>query len=87
MKDRLLLGQLPVMQFLMGSGGGGTPSAPAPPPPPPPPAPPPTITDETVQEEKKRTAERKKFARGREKTLLAQTGTQGTKKKKTLLGA
>lgn len=66
------------------SGGGGvdTPKAAAPPPPPPPP---PTKADEDVQNEKAKTMERKKFARGREKTLLEQTGSQG-KKKKNFLG-
>lgn len=73
-------------QFFMGGGPSGGGDVPAPPPPPPPPAPPPTKTDEDVQQEKRGSLERKKFAKGREKTLLAQTGAQGSKKKKTLLG-
>lgn len=68
--------------------GGGMPSggAPSAPKPPPPPAPPPTKSDEDVQQEKKEALERKKFAKGRDDTLLKQTGRQGQTQKKTLLG-
>jgi len=67
-------------------GAPKVPDAPAPPPPPPPPSAPPTRTDDDVEEAKKGAIERKKFARGREKTLLEQVGSQGASGKKSLLG-
>jgi len=72
-------------KYFMG-GAPSVPDTPAPPPPPPPPAPPPTKTDDDVEEAKKGAIERKKFARGREKTLLEQVGSEGGKRKKSLLG-
>ena len=73
------------IDFYMG-GAPKVPDAPAAPPPPPPPSPPPTKTDDDVEESKKAAIERKKFARGREKTLLEQVGSEGSAKKKSLLG-
>jgi hypothetical protein len=59
-------------QFFMGGGGS-------------PPKPPPTKEDESVQEAKKDVLMKKKYQKGREKSILAQTGEQG-KVKKTVLG-
>ena len=68
--------------------GGKPPSGSAPqaPPPPPPPAPPPTKDDDDVQQKKKEALERKKFAKGRDETLLKQKGNSGSTSKKVLLG-
>jgi len=76
------------MQIGFSFHGGGMPSggAPVAPKPPPPPAPPPTKEQDDVQEKKKEALERKKFAKGRDDTLLKQTGSQGTTQKKVLLG-
>lgn len=54
---------------------------------PPPPPPPPTKKDADVQEEKRAAVEKKKYQKGRESTLLKQTGYSNGTKKKTLLGA
>jgi len=70
-------------QFFMG-GGPSIPDTPAPPSPPPPPAPAPEKKDEDVDQQRKEALEKKKFQRGREKTMLEQT--TGTNQKKTLLG-
>ena len=72
-------------KFWMG-GGGGPPDAPAPPPPPPPPPAPPSKVDQDVQEEKKDALQKKKYRKGREKSILSQKGEQGSVGKKTLLG-
>jgi len=72
-------------QFFMG-GGPSIPDTPAPPSPPPPPAPPPKEADADVAQQDRETAEKKKFQRGREKTMLEQTQVAGTKKKASLLG-
>ena len=69
----------------MGMGGGSKPKAPPPPPPPPPTAPPPSRVDEDVQQETKDALQKKKFRKGRDKTILG-GGTQGNVGKKTLLG-
>lgn len=86
MKSRILISNQITSVKFMGGSGGGSPDTPSAPPPPPPPSPPPTKTDQDVQQEKRGSLERKKFAKGRSKTLLEQTGSQGSKKKKTLLG-
>ncbi len=62
------------------------PAVPEAPPPPPKPDPAP-MKQETQQASKQDVLSRKKYEQGREKTLLAQKGTQGTTRKKTLLGA
>lgn len=66
------------------------PEAPAPPKPPPAPkpekvAPAPTKVSSS-DNAKQEVLTRKKFESGRDKTLLAQGGSQGKRKKKTLLG-
>ena len=67
-------------------GGGGVPDAPTAPAPPPPPPPIPKKEDEDVEQEKKEALEKKIFRKGREKSILSQTGEQGSVGKKTLLG-
>ena len=70
-----------------GSGGGGDDDMPVPPPPPTPPPPPPSKTDADVSQERQDALQKKRFRKGREKTLLAQTGEEGKTAKKKLLGA
>ena len=55
-------------------------------PPPPPKAEPAPTKQENVEASKQDVLSRKKYEAGRDKSLLAQTGNQGKKKKKTLLG-
>lgn len=61
------------------------PEAPPPPPPPEKPAPPPQ-KQQSKENAKQDVLTRRKFEAGRDKTLLNQSGNQGTRKKKTLLG-
>ena len=61
------------------------PAIPDAPPPPPKPDPAPQKQD-SVEASKQDVLARKKYERGRDKTLLNQKGSQGTLRKKTLLG-